>query len=66
MMTPEELKHKLNILHAEHRALDDEIARLTENPQHDQLAIQRLKKKKLYLKDRILHLKTKVLPDIIA
>ena len=66
MMTPEEPKHKLNKLHAEHRALDEEIARLIETPQHDQLAIQRLKKKKLYLKDRILYLETHVLPDIIA
>ena len=65
-MTSEELKHKLNQLNAEHRALDEEIACLLQTPQHDQFATQRLKKKKLYLKDRILHLKTKIHPNIIA
>ena len=65
-MSIEELKHKLNKLKEEHRALDDEILRLMENPLQDQLALQRLKKKKLYLKDKILNLKTKLIPDIIA
>jgi len=65
-MTTELLKHKLSRLTEEHRALDDEIARLMEKPLYDQLAVQRLKKRKLQLKDEIIKLKTKMIPDIIA
>ncbi|MBI2707489.1 MAG: DUF465 domain-containing protein [Proteobacteria bacterium] len=66
MMMIETLKHKLNTLHEEHRALDEDIVRLMELPLYDQLAVQRLKKKKLQLKDKILTLKMKMIPDIIA
>jgi hypothetical protein len=66
MMTVENLKHKLDTLKDNHRALDEEIDRLMEKPLYDQLAVQRLKKRKLQLKDEILKLQTKLLPDIIA
>lgn len=66
MMTAEDLKHKLNKLKEEHRALDEDIAHLIAMPLHDQLAVQRLKKRKLQLKDEIIKLKTKMIPDIIA
>lgn len=66
MMTSENLKHKLDKLKEDHRALDEEIERLMDTPLYDQLAVQRLKKRKLQLKDEILKLKTKLLPDIIA
>jgi hypothetical protein len=66
MMTTEDLKNKLARLKEEHRALDAEIAVIREIPRHDQLALQRLKKKKLKLKDEILRTQAKLLPDIIA
>jgi hypothetical protein len=66
MMAIEDKKHKLNKLKEEHCALDEEIARLTMSPLYDQLAVQRLKKRKLKLKDEINKLKTKLIPDIIA
>ena len=47
-MTVEDLKHKLNKLKEEHRALDEEIEHLMAKPLYDQLALQRLKKRKLY------------------
>ena len=42
------------------------IARIAETPPFDQLHIQRLKKRKLILKDQIAILKDQLLPDIIA
>lgn len=66
MITFEALKHNLNALNQEHRALDDAIARMMKESVYDQLAVQRLKKQKLYLKDKILTLKMKMIPDIIA
>ena len=66
MMTAEELKNKLDKLTEDHRILDEEIERLIATPLYDQLAAQRLKKRKLRLKDEILKIKTKLLPDIIA
>lgn len=49
-----------------HRELDDEITRLIEEPLHDQIKVQRLKKQKLVLKDQISHLENAGFPDIIA
>ncbi len=66
MMTKEDLKHKLDKLKDEHRALDEAISRLMLTPLYDQVAVQRLKKRKLRIKDEILKLQTKLLPDIIA
>lgn len=66
MMTIDDQKYKLNKLKEEHRALDEGIACLMEKPLYDQLAVQRLKKRKLQLKDEIIKLKTKMIPDIIA
>ena len=65
-MTAENLQHKLETLKEDHRALDEEIERLMEKPLYDQLAVQRLKKRKLRLKDEILKIKRQLLPDIIA
>lgn len=66
MMTAENLKHKLDKLKEDHRALDAEIEHLMEEPLYDQLAVQRLKKRKLLLKDEVLKIKRQLLPDIIA
>ena len=62
----ESLKQRINELHLEHRDLDDVISRLAEKPGQDQLQLQRLKKKKLLLKDQILHLQRQLTPDIRA
>ncbi len=45
---------------------DDVIARLSERAPFDQLQMQRLKKRKLALKDQITLLESRMLPDIIA
>jgi hypothetical protein len=62
----EALKAKLAALKVEHRGLDDVIARLAERMPVDQLELQRLKKRKLLLKDQITKIESELLPDIIA
>lgn len=62
-VSPEE---KLAQLKQEHRALDDAIARLSEAGPINQLEIQRLKRRKLSLRDRIAKLESGRYPDIIA
>lgn len=60
------LMKRLKDLSAEHRALDDEIARAAKDESFSQLEMQRLKKRKLALKDKILKIENSLLPDIIA
>ena len=60
------LRRRLADLKTEHRDLDDVIARIAENVIHDQLQVQRLKKRKLRLKDEIARIRGLLLPDIIA
>ena len=60
------IKARLEALKSEHRDLDEVIDRLVETPPFDQLQLQRLKKRKLGLKDQILRLESKLIPDIIA
>ncbi|MGH7045232.1 MAG: YdcH family protein [Stellaceae bacterium] len=62
----EALRAKLTMLKSEHRDLDDVIARLSERAPFDQLQLQRLKKRKLLLKDQISRIESELLPDIIA
>lgn len=62
----EALKKKLLELKKEHRRLDSKIARLADARPFNQLEIQRLKKRKLVLKDRIIKIENDLLPDIIA
>jgi hypothetical protein len=62
----EALKARLEALKTEHRDLDEVISRLHEKAPFDQLQLQRLKKRKLVLKDLILKLESQLLPDIIA
>ncbi len=62
----EAIRQKLAHLYSEHRDLDDVIARIADSGPFDQLQIQRLKKRKLILKDQILQLESQLLPDIIA
>jgi hypothetical protein len=61
-----EIDRKLVELRAAHRALDERISQLIEQGFPDQLEVQRLKKQKLALKDRIARLESDRLPDIIA
>jgi len=61
-----ELRVKLEELRSEHRDLDEVIQRLTETAPFNQLQIQRLKKRKLVLKDMIAKIESLLLPDIIA
>jgi hypothetical protein len=61
-----EIDRKLAELRAAHRALDEQITQLIEEGFRDQLQVQRLKKQKLALKDRIARLESDRLPDIIA
>ena len=61
-----ELSNQLSILAQEHRDLDDVILRLQEQKTINLLQMQRLKKRKLLLKDKIADLKDKIEPDIIA
>ena len=63
--TKEFLK-QLSILEQEHRDLDDIIKRLLEEKTVNLNQIQRFKKRKLLLKDKIENLKDKIEPDIIA
>lgn len=53
-------------LEIEHRDLDAAIALLAASPTADALQLQRLKKRKLQLKDHILQLKMQLVPDIPA
>jgi hypothetical protein len=61
-----ELRAKLEELRSEHRDLDLAIQSLTQTSPFNQLEIQRLKKRKLVLKDQITKLESQLLPDIIA
>ena len=66
MADTEALRSKLEKLKTEHRDLDGVILRVTENTSFNQLQVQRLKKRKLALKDQIAKLESQLLPDIIA
>ena len=57
---------QLHYLETEHRDIDDVIERLGEDKPFNQLQLQRLKKRKLILKDEIMKLRSQILPDIIA
>jgi len=61
-----QLRQRLEQLLSEHRDLDDVIAHLADSRPYDQLQIQRLKKRKLRLRDEIGKLEDMITPDIIA
>ncbi|HBN21893.1 MAG TPA: hypothetical protein DD412_01475 [Holosporales bacterium] len=62
----EALKKKLGLLKDEHRELDTMIDDLLRETVVNQLAVQRLKKKKLLVRDHIARINAQLLPDIIA
>ena len=66
MERKEILRLELKVLKYQHRKLDDTITVLQKKLASDQLMIQRLKKRKLLLKDMISHIEDQITPDIIA
>jgi hypothetical protein len=68
-MTDEEertLREQLTRLQQEHRDLDAAIAALVTSPGSDIIQVQRLKKRKLVLRDKIRAIEDTLTPDIIA
>lgn len=57
---------RLAELQMEHRDLDVALHRLAGDPLHDQLALKRMKKRKLLLKDQIASIERQLDPDIVA
>ena len=62
----QQLHARLSELESEHRDLDDVISHLASDTPFDQLQLQRLKKRKLGLKDEMGLIRSRILPDIIA
>ena len=61
-----ELREQWARLQQEHRDLDAAIAALQLSPGSDLIQIQRLKKRKLVLRDKIRQVEDQLTPDIIA
>ena len=61
-----ELREQLARLQQEHRDLDAAISALELAPGSDRIQVQRLKKRRLHLRDRIAHIDDQLTPDIIA
>ena len=66
MNTDDVLRVELEVFRTDHRALDDAIKELVDVGTSDQLMLRRLKKQKLWLKDRITVIEDRLTPDIIA
>jgi hypothetical protein len=72
MNAPIELDHdamlrvRLDALRREHRDLDEAIRALEAEVRPDQIALRRMKKQKLALKDQIVKVEDLLIPDIIA
>lgn len=62
----DELRARIAELRQQHRDLDAEIDEMINTGDVDQINLQRLKKHKLHLKDQIITLENRLLPDIIA
>jgi hypothetical protein len=60
---PADIPEKIAALRTEHRDLDEAIARLVDDADADEVAIKRLKKRKLWLKDCIARLESALIPD---
>ena len=66
MSDTELLRRKLEELRVEHRDLDDVISRLSEAAPMSPIQLQRLKKRKLMLKDQITRMESQLIPDLNA
>jgi len=60
------LRKKLDDLQLEHRDLDDVIHRFQMTGGMEQMQLQRLKKRKLKLKELIVKIENELIPDILA
>ncbi|MGH6623716.1 MAG: YdcH family protein [Burkholderiaceae bacterium] len=65
-MEQEEIKRRLIDLQIEHRDLDEAIDRLSNQAGIDELALRRMKKRKLQIKDSVRLLEMSLVPDIPA
>ena len=65
-MNDDDPREVLGLLRVEHRRLDEEIERMRESGNCDQLELARMKKRKLALKDEIQQLADRIIPDIIV
>ena len=63
---PAKISAQLIELRIEHRDLDEAIERLARDPDADDLAIKRLKKRKLRIKDMVAYLENQLIPDLDA
>jgi len=61
-----QMRQRLHELQLEHRDLDAAIHRIADDPSHDQLALTRMKRRKLLLKDQISWIERQLDPDIRA
>jgi hypothetical protein len=61
-----ETERWLEELRVEHRDLDEVIHHLVQTGHHDSMRIQRLKKRKLKMKDMISKLESQLIPDLDA
>ena len=61
-----QIRMRICELDVEHRDLDSVIEAIVKDPNHDELQLRRLKKRKLQLKDYIALLKMQLSPDIPA
>ena len=66
MMDNDEIKHRINELVLEHKDLDDAISLMQQQPFIDELQMRRIKTRKLKLKEEIVLLESKLIPDIEA
>jgi hypothetical protein len=60
------IRRTIKELQMEHRELDELVSRLVVDPDTDQLQLVKLKKRKLFLKDQIERLRSKLIPDMDA
>jgi hypothetical protein len=61
-----QMRQRLHELQLEHRDLDAAIHQIADDPSHDQLALTRMKRRKLLLKDQISWIERQLDPDIPA
>jgi len=66
MIDREQVERRIEALTLEHRDLDEVIYHLHEIPTADRLHIQRIKKRKLVIKDMIAKLRDQLIPDLDA
>lgn len=61
-----QLKERLLVLEAEHKVLNAHIDEMANSVSAHQLDLARLKKRKLLLKEEIVAIRNRIIPDILA